>query len=358
LASERRTPVTRYIAFDVHAESTTCVVLSSAGKRLKEEVVETSASALISFLKTIPGRKQLVIEEGTQSAWLHETLSPFVDEFVVAIVDESNGAKNDSRDSWRLAEQLRIGAIQRTVFKRPQELAALRAAVKAHRLLTSDVVRVKNRLRALFRSRGVAVTEEVYQPNARSVKLACLSQHVRYQAEMLGKQLDLLEPLRDEARGRLREEAKEVPSVERVATLPGFGVIRAATLVAATITPNRFRTTRQFWSYSGLALVTRSSSDWVRHEHGWKRAAVNQTRGLNRNRHPWLKDVFKAAATTVAAMPNHPLHADYQRLLQQGTKPNRAKLTIARRLASAALAVWRKQEAYEPNKHKSLIATP
>ncbi len=200
------------------------------------------------------------------------------------------------------------------------------------------------------------MSDEIYQPSARAEKLACLPQHIRYQAEMLGKQLDLLEPVRAEAEGHLRQEAKKVPSVEKVATVPGFGVIRAATVVAVTITPNRFRTTRQFWSYAGLALVTRSSSDWVRNEQGWRRAEVNQTRGLNRNRHPWLKDVFKAAATTVAAMPNHPLHADYQRLLRQGTKPNRAKLTIARRLASASLAVWRKQEAYEPNKHKSLIA--
>jgi len=347
--------VTRYIAFDVHAESTTCVVLSSAGKRLREEVVETSAGALISFLKTISGRKQLVLEEGTQSAWLHEMLSPFVDELVVAIPEKSTGTKNDSRDSWRLAEQLRVGAIQRTVFKRPQELAVLRAAVKTHRVLTSDLVRVKNRLRAVFRSRGISVSQDIYQPSVRSERLSLLPPHLRYQAEMLGKQLDLLEPLRDEAEAHLREEAKGISGVETVATVPGFGLIRAATMVAVTITPNRFRTTRQFWSYAGLALVTRSSSDWVRSERGWQRAEVNQTRGLNMNRHPWLKSVFKGAATTVAAMPKHPLHADYQRLLQQGTKPNRAKLTIARRLASAALAVWRKQEAYDPNKHKSLI---
>jgi len=348
--------MSRYIALDVHAESTTCAVVSSTGKRLKQQVLETSASALISFLKTVPGRKHLVLEEGTYSAWLHETLTPFVDELVVAIPEKLIGNKSDARDAWHLAEQLRMGTIQRQVFKRPRELAALRAAVRAHRLLTSDIVRVKNRLRALFRSRGLAVTAKVYEASSRDTVLGLLPRDSRYQAEILGKQLDALGPLREETEKHLQEEAKRVPSVATVATLPGFGLIRAATLVAVAITPTRFRTTRQFWSYAGLGIVTRSSSDWVKHQQGWVRAEVKQTRGLNRNRHPWLKSVLKGAATSVTTrMPGHPLHADYQRLLRDGTKPNLAKLTIARRIASAALACWKKQEEYDSSKHQSHI---
>jgi transposase len=150
------------------------------------------------------------------------------------------------------------------VFERPRELARLRAAVRAHRLITSDIVRVKNRLRALFRSRGVTVTAQIYESATRTKLLAVLPEDSRYQVEILGKQLDALEPLREQTEGRIREEAKRVPSVAVVATLPGFGVIRAATLVAVTITANRFRTTRQFWNDAGLGIVTRSSSDWVR----------------------------------------------------------------------------------------------
>ncbi len=189
----------RYIALDVHTESTSCAVLSSAGKRLKLEIVETSGFALISFLKTVPGRKHLVLEEGTHSAWLHETVSPFVDEVVVAIPNKTTGNKSDAKDAWSLAEQLRSGAIQRTVFQRPRELAALRAAVRAHRHLTNDIVRVKNRLRALFRSRAIAVTAELYEPAGRKKSLAALPEDSRYQAEVLSTQLDALVPLLDHA---------------------------------------------------------------------------------------------------------------------------------------------------------------
>ncbi|HXX68847.1 MAG TPA: hypothetical protein VEK07_16795, partial [Polyangiaceae bacterium] len=115
-----------------------------------------------------------------------------------------------------------------------------------------------------------------------------------------------------------------------------------------------FRTTRQFWSYSGLAIVTRSSSDSVRENGHWVRKPTAQTRGLNRNRQPLLKALFKGAATTVIHhLPKHPLHQDFQRMVSEaGVKPNLAKLTLARRIAAATLAIWKHQEDYDPSKQR------
>jgi len=101
-------------------------------------------------------------------------------------------------------------------------------------------------------------------------------------------------------------------------------------------------------------VVTRSSSDWVRDKHGqWVRAEVQQTRGLNRKRQPVLKAIFKGAATTVLTqLVGHPLHADYQRRLQAGIKPNLAKLTLARRIAAIVLSMWKHEEVYDPARLK------
>ena len=83
----------------------------------------------------------------------------------------------------------------------------------------------------------------------------------------------------------------------------------------------------------------------------WVREPVQQTRGLNRNFNHTLKRVFKGAATTVIGRAeNEPLYRHYERLLEGGTKPNLAKLTIARQLASIVLAVWRTGEAYDPKR--------
>ena len=54
----------RYLGLDVHAQSCTLAVISQAGKRLKDVVVETNGQALIEAVQIIPGRKHLCIEEG------------------------------------------------------------------------------------------------------------------------------------------------------------------------------------------------------------------------------------------------------------------------------------------------------
>jgi predicted metal-dependent HD superfamily phosphohydrolase len=73
---------------------------------------------------------------------------------------------------------------------------------------------------------------------------------------------------------------------------------------------------------------------------------------LTRKRQPVLKSIFKGAATTVIAqLPDDPLHAHYQRMLDSGIKPNLAKLTVARRIAAIVLAMWKHKEVYDPKRH-------
>ena len=57
----------RYLGLDVHAQSCTLAVISQAGKRLKDVVVETNGQAFIEAVRMIPGGKHLCIEEGTQA---------------------------------------------------------------------------------------------------------------------------------------------------------------------------------------------------------------------------------------------------------------------------------------------------
>jgi transposase len=168
---------------------------------------------------------------------------------------------------------------------------------------------------------------------------------------MMGEQLNSLEELQKEAEVWLKKEAKTHDIVRMLATAPGMGVIRTSQVVAIVVTPHRFRTTRQFWSYCGMGIVTRSSADWVNHNGTWIRANTIQTLGLNRRRNPQLKSVFKGAATTVLRkLRGHPLYEDYERMLQSGIKPNLAKLTLARRIAATVLSMWKHEEEYDPER--------
>ena len=344
--------MTRYIGLDAHSESCTIAVLGGSGKRLRHERLQTSAELLKSFIKEVPRPRHLCMEEGTLSEWLCEELTPLVDKLVVVMPDRNPGNKSDLIDACKLADDLRRDAIRRPVYKAPNCFRALREAARTHYVLQRDKVRTKSRLSALCRGCGRAeLAKALYSTKSRAEALQELPEHLRPRATLFGQELDALVECAAQAERSLYEESSRVPIVRRLATAPGIGVVRAAYIVAVVMTPHRFRTARQFWSYSGLAVVTRSSSDWVSEGSGqWRRSKTQQTRGLNHNRHPLLKNVFKGAALQITLMPEHPLGQAYQRLLTT-TKPNLARLTIARRLAAAVLAMWKNEKDYEPTKH-------
>ena len=62
---------------------------------------------------------------------------------------------------------------------------------------------------------------------------------------------------------KMVDEAKQHGIYHVPMTCPGLGEIRTAQLLSTVVTPYRFGSKRSFWSYCGLAIVMRSSSDWV-----------------------------------------------------------------------------------------------
>jgi len=348
----------RYVGVDAHAASCTLAVVGASGKRIKSIVVETNGRALVEAVKGIGGQLHICLEEGTQSAWLYELLEPHAAEVVVIVAPETKGPKSDVRDAWTRAEELRVGAIRTRAYNEaPQHFAALHNAVRAQLMAVRDLTRAKNRLKAVWRSRGVMPDRSIYNADGREKWLKSLPAPYRLLAQWLGRQIEALEPVRDEAEEWLVREAKTHPIIRKLSTTPGLGTVRTAQVVAIVADPHRFRTRQQFWSYCGLGIVTRSSSDWVRDKRGqWLRAEVQQTRGLSRKRNGVLKAVFKGAATTVITqMVDHPLHAGYQRMLEAGIKPNLARLTLARRIAAIVLSMWKHKEVYDPQRQAMVV---
>ena len=343
----------RYIGLDVHAASCTVAVISETGRKLRDFPVETNGQALVEAVRTIPGRKHLVFEEGLQSAWLYETLRPHVEELVVAGITESRGPKSDKRDAYGLAEKLRVGNLGKSVFKAPREFTRMRELSRIHMTLVGDVVRAQSRIKSLYRSRGVRVSgENVYGMRRRDAWQQQLPSSAQARATRLYSHLDFLLAQKDAAETDLLREAKKHPIVRILETAPGIGPIRAARIVPIVVTPHRFRTKRQFWSYCGLGIVTRSSSDWLQAaDGGWVKARVPQTRGLSRQYNRFLKHLFKGAATTVITQRHKdPIYERYQRLLDGNTKPTLAKLSLARMIAATVLRMWKDEEEYDPER--------
>lgn len=197
--------VVRYIGMDVHKDSTTAAVRDEEGRQLMEVTLRTEGSVLIDFLQGVRGRLQVTLEEGRYSAWLATLLSPHVERLLVcnrrqnALLKQGN--KDDRIDARKLAELLGLGAL-RAVYHGGENLRTLKELAASYTTLVSDGTRVMNRLKALYRGRGIRCGGmQVYSPKHRGPWLEQLKEEgARQRAKLLYRELDVLLELRRPAR--------------------------------------------------------------------------------------------------------------------------------------------------------------
>lgn len=344
---------TKYVALDVHQASTVASVREEGGRVIARGIVPTDEHAITEFFRGMRGAVHVVFEEGTQAQWLHDLLAPLVERVVVCDRrgKARQGNKGDQVDADQLSELLRRGGL-RAVYHGSGSHATLKELARTYRTLVEDSTRVMLRLKALFRARAIpSVGKRVYHPANRAEWLAKLTERgVRWRAEALYAELDVLRTLRPRTKAALLGEARSDPAWAVLRTIPYLGPVRAALLLATMQTPWRFRTKRNLWAYAGLAVVTRSSADYLLVAgKPVRRRRSPMTRGLNRNHNRVVKDVFKGAATAATARPG-PLQDFYQRMIAQGMRAELARVTLTRKLAALTLRLWKRGERYDPTK--------
>ena len=342
----------KYIGMDVHKESISIAVRNSAGKIVMECVIETKASMILQFINGLRGDLHVTFEEGTSAAWLYDLLKPHVTKLVVCDPRKNasmrEGNQNDKIDARRLAELLRLDHLS-PVYHGEHGLRRLKELVRSYLTITKDLGRVMTRVKAIYRSWGIACTgKQVYAPRHRGEWLGKISEPgVRRRAEFYYQQLDALRSLRREVRRELLEESKKHQAWKQLCQIPSIGPIRAAVLLGVLQTPHRFRTKRQLWTYSGFGIETQSSADHRSVDGQLERVKkASSIRGLNRNCNHDLKNLFKGAAIVASSKPG-PFQEFYTALLTKGLRPEMARLTLARKIATIALIVWKRGVSFD-----------
>jgi transposase len=342
----------KYIGMDVHKEAISLAVLNSSGKLVMESTIETKAITILDFLKGLRGSLHVTLEEGTWAAWLYDLIKPHVTELVVcnprrnALLKE--GSKSDRIDARKLAELLYSNMV-RSVYHGEHGVRTLKELGRSYLAISTDVIRVMSRLKAIYRSWGIPCAgKQVYAPRYRAEWLGKIQEAgVRRRAEFCYQQFDALRSLRQDVRRELLTEAQKHDAWKLLRAIPFIGPIRAALLIALIQTPHRFRTKRQLWTYSGFGIETHSSAEHRYVQGELKRAKKPASiRGLNRNHNHDLKNLFKSAATVAAAKPG-PFQEFYERLVAKGMRPEMARLTLARKIAAITLILWKKGERFD-----------
>ena len=119
-------------------------------------------------------------------------------------------------------------------------------------------------------------------------------------------------------------------------TIPGIGIIGAATILAEIGDINRFKSSSALVAFAGIDPTVRQSGEFSStHNHMSKRGS------------PYLRHAIFLAATT-CSFHNSPLNAYYKKKRDQGKHHLTATGAVARKLTTVIYAVLRDSKPYEP----------
>ena len=250
----------------------------------------------------------------------------------------------------QLSDLLRQGAL-RAVYHGGPTGPPSRSSRGRIENLVEDSTRVMQRLKALFRARGIKTpgTARLSSGSAPDVartswrSRACGSGPRRCTGE-----LEVLQQLRPEGEGG---DARRGAAGSGVGRAPHHSVSRAGAGRAPAGDAADAVAVSHEAPPVGLCRPGGGHADECRVRVGrparrTSAPAVVQTRGLNRNHNRVLKNVFKGAATA-AAVRSGPLQEWYQGLLTRGMREELARVTLARKLAAITLRLWKRGERYD-----------
>lgn len=121
-------------------------------------------------------------------------------------------------------------------------------------------------------------------------------------------------------------------------TIPGIGIIGAATILAEIGDISRFKNSSALVAFAGIDPTVRQSGEFnSTHNHMSKRGS------------PYLRHAIFLAATT-CSFHNSPLNAYYKKKRDQGKHHLTATGAVTRKLTTVIYAVLRDSKPYEPKK--------
>ncbi len=335
-----------YIAFDSHKRYTWVEHEQVATGRVRQYRLPHAPGAICKALAGCEPGTAVAIEATANWYWIVEEIEqagmqprlvhPRKAKLMMGLVN-----KTDRLDAHGLNLLQRNGTLP-TVWIPPGRLREWREMTRTRVVLVAQRTRWKNRITATLAKWGLPGSEysDPYGKSARAelnTRIERLPEQTRWVTQQMLAQLDGLGEQIRQFEQRLDELVELTPEMQLLISLPGIGVILAATVALEVGEVSRFPSAPHLAAYAGTTPRVHASGDRVR--YGRTRADVNR----------YLKWAFAEAANSVAV--NHtrcPERHVSQLYLRLRARKGHGKAigAVARHLAEATFHVLSRQQLY------------
>jgi transposase len=329
-----------YGAIDLHLRYSQIRIVDGEGQVVREQRVPTSAARLVEAFAGF-GPMRVLLETGTESEWVAQTLEAAGHEAIVADPNYApmygevrRKVKTDRRDVAALAEANRRGWYRAT-HRVSRSQRALRQILRSRRQLVQQRSGTISLIRSLLRQDGYRL------PASSSARLPARLASLELPSglgDTIAPLARMVETLTTEVVGmdaRLATFAQADPIVQRLQSVPGVGLIVALTFRAFVDDIGRFTSAGQVSAAIGLVPREDSSAE-RRHRGHITKAGPRELRSL----------LVQAAWACWRSHGSGTLRAWVERLA--GRRGKRiAVVALARRLSRILFAVWRDRSVFD-----------
>jgi len=347
-----------YGGMDVHYKFSS-VTLRDAGGRVvvREKLDHRDRTALRAQVARWPRGTPLVLEASFGWGWLSDELrqaglTPHLSNcYKVEQMRKARGqVKTNAKDADLLSLLPAESARWWEVWLAPPEVRDRRELLRYRMGLVALQTETKNRIHAHFHRQGIFHEfADLFGAAGRQylLRLCATGRHAGGElppgaGAALDGQVRLLLGVRAElaqVAGTLRGQLEHDPVVQRLKTIPGFGLILSHVVAAEVGQLQRFRNHKALASYAGLAPQSRDTGEA-------EADRAPQGRHLAAHCQRTLKWAFIEAAHN-AVRSGGRWRAWYDRVTAGGTRDRqRGYIKVARELVKVVFVVWRKNQSY------------
>jgi transposase len=335
-----------YIAFDSHKRYTWVDRQDHSTGKSRGFRLEHAPGAVRNYLSACEPGTAVAVEATGNWYWIIDEIEqaglqpllvhPRKAKLMMGMVN-----KTDKLDAQGL-NRLQRNETLPTVWIPPGRLRDLRELTRTRLVVVAERTRLKNRLSSTLAKWGTPASEysDPYGKRGRvelEKHLERLPEQTRWVSQLLLMQLDFVNAQVKQLESRLDDLVEVTEEMQRLMSMPGVGVILAATIALEIGDVQRFPSAMHLASYSGTTPRVHASGGKVRYGH--LRVDVNR----------YLKWAFAEAANSVAVnhrrCPDRHVSQLYRRLRARKGHP-KAIGAVARHLAEAAFHVLQKKEIY------------